>query len=406
LLRDIQIELKIVKASLTDQALSYQNQVGQLRDEIISIKRQVSQINSNTNDRVESLCDSTLKLDNDIAKYSETLLKKVQSVHDILKHFHDKGHNFSRTKTETPNIIPPVNTPRNPELHDGNEQTSTNARTPYNQKSDTVILGDSILKGIKEKGLCSDIRTACIRGARASDALSRVRHWNIDECKNVVIHVGGNDVSSKASLSTTCDDIIETVTSLQKQEIRVYLCTICPRSDVDVAHLNDEIRAICTSTNATLVYKSFVYGDGGVVKLLFHRDGIHLNETGSRTLVMAINQVLIIIPQKRSVYETHLSTRAIGTPRSARVIGMPRFTRANGGSDYKQIRESDRHMDRHHQLYGRIHCDNCGRNNHVTAQCRLTNDVINSRRLDYGWNQSPGRRDGKTKLYRHMHYSH
>jgi hypothetical protein len=68
----------------------------------ISIKRQVSQINSNTNDRVESLCDSTLKLDNDIAKYSETLLKKVQSVH----HFHGKGHTFSRTETETPNIIP------------------------------------------------------------------------------------------------------------------------------------------------------------------------------------------------------------------------------------------------------------------------------------------------------------
>jgi hypothetical protein len=100
-------------------------------------------------------------------------------------------------------------------------------------------------------------------------------------------------------------------------------------------------------------------------------------------LVMAINQVLNIIPQKRSVYETHLSTRAIGTPRSARVTGMPRFTRANGGSDYKQIRESDRHMGRRHQLYGRIHCDNCGRNNHVTAKCKLIkfNDEEKTTRL-------------------------
>jgi len=117
------------------------------------------------------------------------------------------------------------------------------------------------------------------------------------ECENVVIYAGGNDVASGNSITSIEQEFRETVQHLNNGRRRVFLCSICPRIDINVNPLNSMIRRLCDETQVRLieVNLSFVRNDGRPLFHLFNCDGIHLNDAGSNMLVKVMDREVSII---------------------------------------------------------------------------------------------------------------
>lgn len=74
---------------------------------------------------------------------------------------------------------------------------------------------------------------------------------------------------------------------MREKQCKLFFPSVCPRSDADVVPLNDTLKQLCNASSATYVenFCFFVFGDGNTVKHFFHRDGIHLTNGGTSTLL-------------------------------------------------------------------------------------------------------------------------
>ena len=72
---------------------------------------------------------------------------------------------------------------------------------------------------------------------------------------------------------------------------------ICPRKYGDVIPVNDCIKQMpeLHGVNYMNIYRAFTFNDGSVATHFYYRDGVHLNNTGTSTLVRSINKVQIQI---------------------------------------------------------------------------------------------------------------
>ena len=167
----------------------------------------------------------------------------------------------------------------------------------------TLLVGSSILKGINTKGLHNDVTVSTNRGAGTQHILTKLTTMDLKPYQNVVVYIGGNDISSNKSEEQSARNlrnIIEHV--IGQQGCKLYLCTLCPRKDADVVPINDYIKQLAEMYGIQLIniYSSFVYENGKTVKGQYLRDEIHLNRTGSSILVRVINNSVQIIKPNRS----------------------------------------------------------------------------------------------------------
>ncbi|WAR14467.1 hypothetical protein MAR_004572 [Mya arenaria] len=152
-------------------------------------------------------------------------------------------------------------------------------------------------KGIQPPGLSTNVELVKISGAKIRDVAQRLNEIDTRHYNDVIIHVGGNDVSDGKQPDASYRDILNVTQKLQEQRCKVHLCTVCPRRDADVSEFNSRVRQVSRETGADLIdcYQAFVYGNGDTVIPYFTRDGIHLTEQGSRTLVATVNSRVHII---------------------------------------------------------------------------------------------------------------
>ena len=116
-----------------------------------------------------------------------------------------------------------------------------------------------------------------------------------------------------------------------------------------------------TSTEVIDVYGAFIYGDSYPLHDFFNYDGIHLNQRGSRTLVMAINNVVEIIKRRRvneynNVVENVQRQQLYDGRRQTRNDYRGHISRNHGPDNWSYRRhtrpttrrhDSDRHDHRH-----------------------------------------------------------
>ena len=95
-------------------------------------------------------------------------------------------------------------------------------------------------------------------------------------------------------VSTTIE---QNVLTCKQHKCKVYLCMICPRKDGDVIPVNDGIKQMSElhGVNYMNIYGAFTFIDRSVATHFYYRDGVHLNNTGTVTLVRSINNVVPII---------------------------------------------------------------------------------------------------------------
>ncbi|KAH3698249.1 hypothetical protein DPMN_085768 [Dreissena polymorpha] len=165
------------------------------------------------------------------------------------------------------------------------------------QISKTLLIGDSILRGINKRGLCESVDICTLPGKTMLDICEKLSKMNLSDISKIIIFAGVNDVSNGQPILLIKDVIFKTAQCIQDQtNCDKFIFRISPRRDVDVRDFNLMLEDVSSELPVKLIdcYNCFVYGNGQLANRLFRPDGIHLNIYGSSSLVAAINEVVHI----------------------------------------------------------------------------------------------------------------
>lgn len=164
----------------------------------------------------------------------------------------------------------------------------------------TLIIGDSILKGIDKRGLNRVVDVKCLRGGTVNDVAKTIRELNMDVYRQVVLYVGGNDVADGEDVLTIYRKMKSLIRNMPR-DCEIYICSLCPRADVDVTAVNDTLHQLSEDMNIKVieVYSAFTFGNGQTVYNYYLRDNTHLSQRGTSSLLRTINHVVMIMTNMR-----------------------------------------------------------------------------------------------------------
>ena len=86
-------------------------------------------------------------------------------------------------------------------------------------KQSTLLVGSSILKGVKTNELKQDTTVRSFSGATTVTLTDKLSSHNLEKCKTVILHVGGNDADDGKDLNTFCEDYISLLESLVENDV-------------------------------------------------------------------------------------------------------------------------------------------------------------------------------------------
>ena len=66
--------------------------------------------------------------------------------------------------------------------------------------NDTLLIGDSIIGSMNQKGLEPNVIKNGISGAKISHIISQIKVYDMKSFSNVIIYIGGNDASSGSDM--------------------------------------------------------------------------------------------------------------------------------------------------------------------------------------------------------------
>jgi len=306
MLNDVRKGITDICSLLQEHITESGRQMGILKDELISIKSHVTVHCNSVSQQIETVETSTKQLETLLSTSTQTIQKRLQAISDNVKSTTQPSHDRNQLPANEHTKI------RKDKCNMASSSVSTDKTAPAPEVrrapietppfigrpvSSTLITGDSLLKGIRTRGLQHGVQVSTLPGKTSRGICTPLRHLDMSECDNVVIYAGGNDVASGNSITSIEQELRETVQHLNNGRRRVFLCSICPRIDINVNPLNSMIRRLCDETQARLidVNLSFVRNDGRPLFHLFHSDGIHLNDAGSNMLVKVMDREVSII---------------------------------------------------------------------------------------------------------------
>lgn len=309
LLGKIQTDLSEVKSSLARHVRETSSQFSQLHDEIDNVKKRYTLHEKVSEDHIKSLTDNVTSMRSDVSGQVEYIQRKFESLSGLLKQLCkqtskqgiDKRCNEQQTTHNNTTSSATYESPVRRQSHnDGNPDDNQNMANTLRHK--TLFIGSSMLKGVKVKGLQRHVTVSTNPGAETRHIINRLQESDLSQFKNVIVYIGGNDLSNGRSTQTVSQSIDTIISTCQSEGCNVFVCTLCPRRGVDVVELNELIKQITRAKGATCidVYSSFIYGNGLTTTYYYHRDGIHLNTRGTNRLVHCVDIMCPIIYQRNT----------------------------------------------------------------------------------------------------------
>lgn len=305
-----------IKALILDLHEAHDQHMSQLRDEMCSSRHNISSRTTRTEIAIDSLNENIDKAHAEEQTNSEILHRKLQSILDTLKrmstiqitnsstgqkeHYHKRGSGTERS----------YKSKENKQFEENKQKEKyVDIETNKRKRNKTLIIGDSITKGISVRGLTEDVDVITLRGARINSVLDKVRDVDMSRYHDVVIYVGGNDVSNGKRNLSLKQDLRKMTNYVRESGCRVNLCTMSPRSDADVVQFNDIVKQLSkeydeNEVNYLDIHSSFIDGNGDAIRQFYFTDGIHLNKSGSNNLVRQIHKVVPIVKQTPSYEHT------------------------------------------------------------------------------------------------------
>ncbi|KAH3871117.1 hypothetical protein DPMN_034311 [Dreissena polymorpha] len=271
-----------------------------------SVKTQMCNLNEGLLKRWQSFSESIKN------QMSKILTRQTKSEISLNKFMETPTRSYEEISNNSSSNVPKTNSTQNKDQSSNNENingsfsvVSEIQKTPNkDQRSSqtvtrqTLIIGDSILKGVNKSGLKTDVDVLTCPGKKLHEIQSNMSREIATKYNNIVVYAGGNDAASGSARSMLYNDVKSLILDIRRksESCAVYLCTVCPRIDTDVLPLSEILKRTGEDMNARIIdcHQAFVFGNGNTARHYYHRDGIHLNAKGTSALVTAINQQLPI----------------------------------------------------------------------------------------------------------------
>ena len=94
------------------------------------------------------------------------------------------------------------------------------------------------------------------------------------------------------------DELISLI-KCSNSSCKVILCSIAPRTDIDVSHFNQTVAKLATHWRSKKVEinstNDLFLQDGETSTRYFHHDGIHLSASGTKRLLDSLNRVFPLV---------------------------------------------------------------------------------------------------------------
>ena len=143
-----------------------------------------------------------------------------------------------------------------------NSATTTDTHTDAPLKR-TLIIGSSITQNIRRRGLKKNSQIRTMSGAGVSDIRQEISSMNLSEISEIIVQVGGNDVSRNRNMDAIKEDFAEIISDVahRSPNTKVLISEVTPRKtkkgeNVDMSAINRTIKAVCEMYGATLIESS------------------------------------------------------------------------------------------------------------------------------------------------------
>lgn len=246
--------------------------------------------------------------------------------------------------------------------------TKTNAsqrsqQVPVAKK--TLIIGDSIIKGINPRGLKDNIHCIGIPGATVETVHEQIALYDMRNFSTAIIYIGGNNVSNGSNIEYVeekYDQLLQFIKTTNSA-LNIILCTVSPRKDCLVTELNEIIKSLSEEHGTKLVEMENYFCDsvGNPVLRYYGKDKIHLSMSGIRRLLDSIEKSV----DNLSLVENFEA--CVFHRRQAKQRDQHTYPRR---VDSQNQRQSGNPLSSNQRRATNHSCVKCGESNHATFDCK------------------------------------
>ena len=321
----------------------FENTIGGLKDQMATISRQMNSRELCVTESIENLQTTTNNLKTSLDQKACKILNKTEAVFEKVKNHTDNLNTLTNTtdsqssknmtnKQINKRVTKPADKTKNPIINKNalntgkNTNTNNKLRLSRGQpntgslqhrtqspgiidvsndsdnpidltgkkhiKQSTLLVGSSILKGVKNNGLKHNATVRSFPGATTETLKEKLSAYNLENCKTIILHVGGNDADDGKDIDTFCDDYISLLETLVEEDRRIIVSGLLPRKSIDLKPYNEQLKSLCEENDIEFVnnFDSFLFASGEIPATYFSRDKIHLNVNGTRKLLSNLDK--------------------------------------------------------------------------------------------------------------------
>ena len=138
-------------------------------------------------------------------------------------------------------------------LHNSATLRKTERETSTDGK--TLIIGSSLVRDIKRRGLAPNVEVNTRSGARISDIRTELERRRIEKYSNIIIQAGGNDVDGRREYEAIENDFAEIIQDIHRRtpQTNVFIAEILPRRRLDMTDINKILGKVCELYGAKLI---------------------------------------------------------------------------------------------------------------------------------------------------------
>ena len=223
----------------------------------------------------------------------------------------------------------------------------------------TLIIGDSIIKDINERGL-RDTEVTCIRGAKIEDIAQHLADKEQSNFKTIIIHGGTNNCTNDNDLDNAPQVYESMIKNIKDRApgAEIVVSTIIPRTDSEknqerVDKLNTKLKAIGHKHGAKVINNdvNFKLSNQQPDEGSLNGSKVHLNNHGTRKLLNNFDKTRPIIrtsgrQREQQAQQSHAN----------RISRQPRGTQHRNAAPSRS-------------------CFYCGGTNHVMKNCHFGKQI-------------------------------
>ena len=240
----------------------------------------------------------------------------------------------------------------------------TKTATPKKQiNQSTLLVGSSILKGVKTNDLNKNTAVRTFPGATIEKLQNKLNQYDISKCETIVVHVGGNDADEGTELDSFRLKYSSLLDELTSENRRVVVSGLLPRASVDLDPYNLCLKDLCNGQSVEFVdhYNGFLLASGDIADSYYHKDKLHLNSFGTQKLLRNLDAV-------HRVTRPNTSFQSAGqTRRNGSSAGVAGFQHKQRGYRNGRYLNGPRVNTQHHN--GQKYCHICMISGHLTNDC-------------------------------------